>query len=41
MGVEEFCEAGLVCVGEGVASTQQQEPGTEHLGVEDGFGAVV
>ncbi len=40
VGVKERVEAGLVSVGEGVSSTRQQEPGSEHLGLEDGFGAV-
>ena len=40
VGVKECVEAGLVCVGEGVASTQQQEPGFEHLWVKGGFDAV-
>ena len=40
VGVEQFVEAGAVGVGEGVASAQQREPGSEHLGVEGGFDAV-
>ena len=40
VSLEEGVEAGPVCVGVGVASTQQQEPGTEHLGVEGGLDAV-
>jgi len=40
VGVEEPIEAGPVRVGEGVASTQQHEPGSEHLGVEGDGGAV-
>ena len=39
--VEEFVEPCLVGVAEGVASACEQEPGTEHFGIEDGFGAVV
>ena len=39
VGVEEGFEAGLVGVGKGVASAQQSESGSEHLGLERGFGA--
>ena len=39
VGVEEPVEAGAVGVGEGVASSQQREPGPEHLGVEGGLDA--
>ena len=39
MFVEERVEFGLVFGFELVASTQQQEPGSEHLGVVGGFGA--
>ena len=39
VGVEQLVEAGAVGVGEGVASAQQREPGTEHLGVEGGLDA--
>ena len=37
--VEQLVEAGLVCVGERVASPQQHEPCFEHLRVEDWFDA--
>ena len=40
VGVEQLVEAGAVGVGEGVASAQQREPGSEHLGVEGGLDAV-
>ena len=39
VGVEEGVEAGPVGVGEGVASSQQREPGTEHLRIEGGLDA--
>ena len=39
VGVEEGVEAGPVCVCEGVAASQQREPGPEHFGVEGGLGA--
>ena len=39
VGVEQLVEAGAVGVGEGVASAQQLEPGSEHLGVEGGLDA--
>ena len=39
VGVQEGVEAGPVCVCEGVAASQQREPGPEHLGVERGLGA--
>ena len=39
VGVEEGVEAHPVGVGEGVAASQQREPGLEHLGVEGGLGA--
>ena len=41
MSVEELVESCLVCVGERVTSTQQQEPGAKHLRTCDGFGSVV
>ena len=40
MRVKEGVEAGLVGAGEGVATPQQQEPGSEHLWVEGGLDAV-
>ena len=39
VGVEEGVEAHPVGVGEGVAASQQREPGLEHFGVEGGLGA--
>ena len=39
VGVEEGVEAGPVGVGEGVAASQQREPGPEYFGVEGGLGA--
>ena len=39
VGVEEGVEAHPVGVGEGVAASQQREPGPEHFGVEGGLGA--
>ncbi len=40
VGVKERVEPCLVSFGEGIASTHQREPGFEHFGIEDRFGAV-
>ena len=40
VSLEEFVETGLLCGGEGVASAQQREPGSEHFWVVGGFDAV-